>query len=78
MVAHRVTHGNTTCYKGGDIQGYTTCYKGGYTQGYTIFYKGVGIQGNNILVGLEEEQYAKVVDMLEKAILATDLALYFQ
>ena len=35
-------------------------------------------QGNNILVGLEEEQYAKVVDMLEKAILATDLALYFQ
>lgn len=35
-------------------------------------------QGNNILNGLEEKEYANVVDMLEKAILATDLAMYFQ
>lgn len=36
------------------------------------------LQGNNILSGLGEEEYARVVDMLEKAILSTDLALYFQ
>lgn len=43
-----------------------------------MHYKGSDIQGNNILSGLEEQEYAKVVDMLEKAILATDLAVYFQ
>lgn len=43
-----------------------------------VDYKGDDMQGNNILRGLEEQEYANVVDMLEKAILATDLALYFQ
>ncbi|XP_065885255.1 cGMP-specific 3',5'-cyclic phosphodiesterase-like isoform X2 [Dysidea avara] len=35
-------------------------------------------KGNNIFSGLEEQDYKLVVNMLEKAILATDLAVYFQ
>ena len=54
---------------------YITCYRVILTHYSTC---GDTLQGNNILSGLEEDEYAKVVDMLEKAILSTDLALYFQ
>ena len=36
------------------------------------------IQNNNILQGLTQEEYSLVIQMLENAILSTDLALYFQ
>lgn len=35
-------------------------------------------QGNQILANLSPEEYSKVISLLEEAILATDLANYFQ
>lgn len=36
------------------------------------------LQGNEILANLNEDDYKTLVGMLEEAILATDLALYFK
>ena len=35
-------------------------------------------QGNEILCGLSQEEYESMIGLLEAAILATDLALYFK
>ena len=35
-------------------------------------------QGNEILSGLSQDEYESMIGLLEAAILATDLALYFK
>lgn len=35
-------------------------------------------QGNDILSNIRQDEYEEVIQMLENAILATDLALYFK
>ena len=41
-------------------------------------YANLLLQGNEILSNLTQEQYERVLQVLESAILATDLALYFR
>jgi len=38
----------------------------------------VWLQGNEIFANLNEDDYKKLVHILEEVILATDLALYFK
>lgn len=44
----------------------------------TITFTNIYVQGNQILSNLSPEEYRRVVNVLEDAILATDLAVYFR
>ena len=45
---------------------------------YVLYYIIVYHQGNNIFMSMSAEDYKRMIDILENAILSTDLALYFK
>lgn len=45
---------------------------------YTVFSLSLSLQGNQILSSLSLDEYKATLKMIERAILATDLALYMK